>query len=108
MQRSEYNLNSRMILGGSSHGNHRQYLNHYKELQKFLDAYKTRQASLEFRKNVLRKQHKHNYQLEYDRIRNVLESSLIPTTKEMIKQRMKELEDLGANAVNNIKNNSLI
>mgnify|MGYP003340719559 CR=1 FL=1 len=54
MQRSEYNLNSRMILGGSSHGNHRQYLNHYKELQKFLDAYKTRQASLEFRKNGLR------------------------------------------------------
>ena len=103
MQNSTLGLNSRMILGGSSHGNHRKYLHQYEQLQKFLDAYKTRHASLEFRRNVLRNQNKHNYQLEYDRIRSVLENSLIPTTRDMIKQRMKELEDLGAKAINKIQ-----
>ena len=103
MQSSTLGLNSRMILGGSSHGNHRKYLHQYEQLQKFLDAYKTRQASVEFRRNVLRKQQKHNYQLDYDRIRSVLEHSLIPTPKEMIRQWMKVLEKLGANAIDNIK-----
>ena len=103
MQNSKHGLNSRMINGASSHGNNMKYLKHYEELQKFLDAYKTRQASVEFRRNVLRKQQKHNYQLEYDRIRSVLEHSLIPTTKEMIRQRMKVLEKLGAKAIDKIK-----
>jgi hypothetical protein len=97
-----YNL--KQILGGSSHGNTRAYLNHYKRLQNFLDAYETRKASVEFRHNVLRKQKKHNYQLEYDRIRGALHDNLVPnTTKNMIKDRMKHLEELGAKAVNKIK-----
>ena len=105
MQSSRNNeRNARQILGGSSHGNHRKYLHHYEYLQKLLDAYKTRQASLEFRHNVLKHQRKKNYQLEYDRIRSVLESNLIPNmTKEMIRERMKELQQLGANAVNRIE-----
>jgi hypothetical protein len=41
--------------------------------------------------------------MEYDRIRNQLGSHLIPhTTKQMIKDRMKELEKLGASAINKI------
>jgi hypothetical protein len=53
---------------------------------------------------MLLNQKKHNYQLEYDRIRGVLNSNLIPnTTKNMIKDRMKHLEELGAKAVNKIK-----
>lgn len=104
MQKSSNGLNAKQILGGSSHGNYRKYLHHYEHLQKLLDAYKTRQASLEFRHNVLKHQRKNNYQLEYDRIRSVLGSNLIPnTTKEMIKGRMKELQHLGAKAVNRIE-----
>ena len=103
MQISNYGLQARQIIGGSSHGNHREYVNHYKQLQKLLDAYKTRQASIEFRRNVIQKQKKNNYQLEYDRIRNQLGSHLVPhTTKQMIKDRMKELEKLGASAINKI------
>ena len=104
MQQSSSNTrNARQILGGSSHGNYRKYLHHYEHIQKLLDAYKTRQASLEFRHNVLKHQRKNNYHLEYDRIRSVLGSNLIPnTTKEMIKERMKELQQLGAKAVNQI------
>ena len=104
MQHSTNGLNSKQILGGSSHGNHRKYLHHYEQLQKFLDAYKTKQASLQFRHDALRNQKKHNYQLEYDRIRSILGNNIIPnTTKTMIKQRMKDLEDLGAKAVNKIR-----
>lgn len=104
MQSSSHGLSSKQILGGSSHGNHRKYIHHYEQLQKFLDAYKTRQASLQFRHNVLKHQRRNNYQLEYDRIRSVLGNNLIPnTTKEMIKERMKELQRLGATAVNRIE-----
>ena len=103
MQVSNYGLQSRQILGGSSHGNNRKYLNHYAQLQKSLDAYATRKASVQFRQNVLRNQKNNNYQLEYDRIRFVLNDNLIRnTTKKMIRERLKELEELGAKAVNHI------
>jgi hypothetical protein len=104
MQSSTNGLSSRQILGGSSHGNYRKYIHHYEQLQKLLDAYKTRQASLQFRHNVLKHQRKNNYQLEYDRIRGVLGSNLIPnTTKERIRERLQELQQLGAKAVNRIE-----
>ena len=108
MQNSNYNgLRAKQpsqIAGGSSHANVRKYPSHYEKLQKFLDAYETKKASVQFRHNALRNQRKHNYQLEYDRIRGVLHSNLIPdTTKNMIKDRMKHLEELGAKAVNKIK-----
>lgn len=113
MQSSNYNgLKAKQpsqIAGGSSHRNVRKYKSHYENLQKFLDAYDTKKASVQFRHNVLVKQKKHNYQLEYDRIRNVLHSNLIPdTTKLMIQHRMKELEELGAKAVDNIQDDRVL
>ena len=103
MQSSTNGLNSKKILG-SSHGNHRKYLHNYEQIQKLLDAYNTKHASVEFRRNVLRNQKKHNYQLEHDRIRSVLGDNLIPnTTKAMIQNRMAELQKLGARAVNKIQ-----
>jgi hypothetical protein len=90
-------------VNGRSHQNSRNYLGHYQRLQKLLDAYKTRQASVEFRHNLLRKQRKHNYQLEYDRIQGLLSQSIIPdTTRKMLEDREKVLMELGAKAVNSI------
>ena len=46
---------------------------------------------------------KQNYQLEYDRIRDLIHSKTIKgDTKEMLKNRIKKLEELGAKAINNI------
>jgi hypothetical protein len=60
---------------------------------------------VKFRHNALKKQRKHNYQLEYDRIRSVLGQNLVPnTTRSMIQNRMKDLEELGARAVNKLPN----
>ena len=93
------------VKGGSSHGNVRKYLGQYEKLQKLLDARETRKALVEFRHNALKKQRKHNYQLEYDRIRSVLGQNLVPnTTRSMIQNRMKDLEELGARAVNKLPN----
>jgi len=91
-------------IASSSHGNVRKYKHHYEQLQKFLDAYDTKRASVEFRRNVLVKQKKHNYQLEYDRVRSELNSKLIPDiTKHQIINRMAELELMGAKAVDEIQ-----
>jgi hypothetical protein len=101
---SDYNRRMLLMQRGQSHKNERKHLSHYKRVQDLLDSYLTRHASLEFRHNVLRKQKKLNYQLEYDRIRSVLGDNLIPyTTKTMIQKRMAELQKLGARAVNNIQ-----
>jgi hypothetical protein len=44
-----------------------------------------------------------NYQTEYDRIRNHLANNIVPhTTKEKVKGRKRELEALGARAIDTI------
>jgi hypothetical protein len=79
----------------------RNNLAYYKQLRDLLDAHKTKAASIEFRKKVLDNQKKNNYQMEYDRIRNFLYSTNVtPQTKEIIDRRKKELESLGARAIN--------
>ena len=46
---------------------------------------------------------KQNYQLEYDRIRDMVHSKTISgNTKEMLENRIKKLEELGAKAINSI------
>jgi len=88
---------------GRAHQNVRKNTRHYEELQKLLDAYQTRLASIEFRNNVLRRQKKHNYQLEYDRIRGILTQSNIPhTTRQMVIKREQVLKQVGVKAVNQI------
>jgi hypothetical protein len=75
---------------GRTHQNVRKNTRHYEELQKLLDAYQTKHSSVEFRNNVLRRQKKHNYQLEYDRIRGILSQSNIPhTTRQMLIKESK-------------------
>ena len=68
-----------------------------------LDARDTKIRSINLRKEWLQRQTANNYQLEYDRIRNTMSHSVVPnTTVDMMKRRMKRLEDLGAQAVDGI------
>ena len=78
-------------------------LDHYERLQKQLDAHETRKSLVEFRKNVLDKQKKMNYQNEYDRIRGLLSQTIIPRqTREYLETRKKNLAELGARAISGI------
>ena len=46
---------------------------------------------------------KQNYQLEYDRIRDMVHSKTIRgDTKEMLENRINKLEELGATSINSI------
>ena len=88
-------------------------LHHWKRLQRTMDAHQTRAQMLEYRKMILEKQHKMNYQNEYDRLRNALQATVLRrnaltgsmmtgpavgfTEKDGVKKRLEELEKLGVN-----------
>lgn len=79
---------------------------YFKNQQKIIDAHKTKQAMISTRKQWLDLQNINNYQSEYDRIRNALQSSTVaeqgaPTVSH-INKRMKDLEALGARALDKI------
>ena len=75
------------------HRDMRHSLFYYKNLQKVLDARATRKADITLRKKMIDNKNKQNYQLEYDRIRDMLHSKTIRgDTKEMLKDRIKKLE----------------
>ena len=85
------------------HSNNRSYPEHAERVHKLLDAYKTRKSSTQFRHKALLTQKKHNYKLEYDRIRGELSQHLIPAeTREHLIHRKIKLMELGAKAVNHI------
>ena len=85
------------------HRDMRHSLFYYKNLQKVLDARATRKADLMLRKRIIDNRNKQNYQLEYDRIRDLVHSkTIIGDTKQMLKDRIKKLEELGAHAINSI------
>ena len=88
-------------------------LHYWKRLQHSMDAHHTRAQALESRKMILEKQHKMNYQNEYDRLRNALDATVLRrnvlsglmmrgpavyfTEKDGVKRRLEELEKLGVN-----------
>jgi hypothetical protein len=66
----------------------RNNLRYYKQLKQLLDAHKTKQENILFRKKVIDNQKRLNYQLEYDRIRNFLYNNhIVPTTRETLERR---------------------
>ena len=78
-------------------------LKYYETLQKVLDARATKKADILLRHKILEHRVKQNYQHEYDRIRDLVHSKTIRSdTEEMLEQRVKSLEELGAKAVNHI------
>ena len=79
-------------------------LHYYKHLQQLIEGHKAKAADLAFRNKLIREQITKNHQMEYDRIRNAIEKSIAPgVTIRMLKDRMKELKNLGAKAVNTIQ-----
>jgi signal transduction histidine kinase len=70
----------------------RNNLAYYKHLRDLLDAHKTKQASIEFRKKVIDNQRNLNYQLEYDRLRNFINNQPLHTTIETLNRRKAWLE----------------
>ncbi len=79
-------------------------LAYYKHLKQQLEARETKLSSINIRNAWLQRQNANNYQQEYDRIRNTMSHSVVPnTTVDMMRQRMKRLEELGAQAVDGIQ-----
>jgi hypothetical protein len=69
---------------------------YYKNLQKILDARKTRASDITIRRQIMESQNRNNYQLEYDRIRGQLDQSVLKgLTIPHLDKRKKELELLG-------------
>jgi hypothetical protein len=86
-------------------------LHHWKRTQQTLDAHHTRAQMLEYRKRILDKQQKMNYQNEYDRLRNALQETVLRRSvaggmvrgpritgenEENVLRRIAELEAQGA------------
>ena len=55
----------------------RESLHHWKRTQQTLDAHHTRAQMLEYRKRILEKPQKMNYQNEYDRLRKALQETVL-------------------------------
>ena len=79
-------------------------LNQLKALNNEFKIRENRTANIALTNSWLKKQHTKNIQNEYDRIRNLLESSVVPKTidKKVISDRMNELKTLGARMYDDI------
>jgi hypothetical protein len=80
-------------------------LHYYKNLQKQIDAHRTKAASAHLRKQWIERQKVTNYQNEYDRIRGMIAQNVVkngPNTVELLKKKTKKLEELGAKAIDGI------
>ena len=70
-------------------------LNYYKQQRNIIKAHQTKAALISLRKDWLDRQTKTNYQQEYDRIRGILNDSVLPgTSTEHIKKRVETLEKM--------------
>jgi hypothetical protein len=81
-------------------------INYFKNLKDQLEAHRSKQSSILFRKKLLENQNKHNYALELHRIRGYLsqnETRFPVGTVKRLKEREKELNKLGAQIADEIK-----
>jgi hypothetical protein len=68
-----------------------------------IEARTARQQNITIRNQWTQAKTSKNYQTEYDRIRSHLENNLLPhETKEKVKNRKRDLEALGARAIDRI------
>lgn len=76
---------------------------YFKHLKKQIEARETKKAWASLRHQSLQRQKMRNYQLEFDRVRNILENTNVqPATKRALEKRRAELEKLGALAISGI------
>ena len=75
-------------------------LHYAKRLKEGLEAYNSKVASIQMRKDILEKQKQGDYQKEFENIRGILSKSTIPfETVERLRQRKAHLKARGARAV---------
>ncbi len=92
--------NTSMLLKAATAQYNTEYL---KRLQKMIDAIYTKKEGANARNNKLKNQKALNYQMESDRINGILANSLLSQTHPnytRLKNKAKELEELGALAFN--------
>ena len=71
-------------------------LNYCKRQRNIIKAHQTKASLISLRKDWLDRQTRTNYQGEYDRIRGILNNSVLPgVTKDSLNQRVKKLEEMG-------------
>ena len=91
------------------HHNHREdviknRIHYWQRGKHLMEMHDLKQKSIHFRKKLLEDRAKVNYQHEYDKIRGVLAHTIVPIqTKRNIEQRMKDLQSVGAKAMDGIK-----
>jgi len=81
-------------------------INYFKNLKDQLEAHRSKQSSILFRKKLLENQNKQNYANELHRIRGYLsqnETRFPVGTVKRLKEREKELNKLGAQIADEIK-----
>ena len=72
------------------------FLHNMKRERDIMKARETKAGLITLRKHILDKQKRDNYQNEYDRIRGILENSMLPgISKAHLEDRVKKLKDLG-------------
>ncbi len=68
-----------------------------------IEARASRQQNITIRNQWMQAKTSNTYQTEYDRIRSHLENNLFPhTTREDVKNRKRDLEALGARAIDKL------
>lgn len=79
-------------------------LDYYRHLKDLVEGHRAKARSLEFRNKLIREQKAKNYQMEYDRLRNVINHGVGPgLTTTHLENRKRELERLGAQAFDFIR-----
>ena len=72
------------------------FLHNMKRERNILKARETKASLITLRKHILDKQTRDNYQNEYDRIRGLLENSMLPgVSKKYLEDRVEKLKKLG-------------
>ena len=72
-------------------------LEQLKRRRDLIKAHRTKSESIHLRNEWLQHQNRKNYQLEYDRIVNHINSGRVPgTTVDMLKKKAENLKKLGA------------
>ena len=78
-------------------------LKYYEDLQKVLDGRATKKSNTILRRSMIAHRNKQNYQLEYDRIRDMVHSKTSRgDTRETLENGIEKFEELGAKAINSI------
>ena len=77
---------------------------YFKRVKDMLEAHELKAKSINFRRKLLQDRKKAGYQNEYDRLRGAIGHTVVSAqTVRNIRNRMRELETLGAHALPDVR-----